>query len=100
MFLDTRLIESVVIQMTGISCTTVYFGFVFLMILLFLMNLHKTQMPVTYQNEHNAVHDARIVDNLRKFILNELYCMNETQYTWTFGTICAFSDSQKCWNFA
>ena len=39
------------------------------------MNLHKIQIPVTLQNEqfvpiYNAVHDARIVDNLGKSILN------------------------------
>ena len=40
------------------------------MILPGLLNLHAVQMFVTWQNKHNAVHDAKIVDNLGEFILN------------------------------
>ena len=42
MFLDTRFIESVVIQIN-------YYGLGFIMIVLLLMNLHEIQMPVTWQ---------------------------------------------------
>ena len=88
MFLDIRFVEcvwvhlrrnhnnsSVVIQMTGILYETIYFSLDFIMILLLLMNLHEIQMPVMWQIEcfvpiYNAVHDAIIVDNLGKFILN------------------------------
>ena len=47
---------------------TVYFG-LGLMILPSFLALHAIQMFVTWQNEHNAVHNAEIVDNLGKFIL-------------------------------
>ena len=73
--------SSVVIQLTAILYEMVYFGLGFTMILLLLMNLHEIQIPVTWQTEcfvpiYNAVHDARIVDNLGKFILNcSLACM-------------------------
>ena len=45
------------------------------MILLLLLNLHEIQMAVMWQIEcfvpiYNAAHNARIVDNLGKFILN------------------------------
>ena len=79
--LNTRFIESVVIQMNGILYEIVYFGLAFITILLPLMNLHEIQMPVTWQIEcfvstYNAVHYARIVDNLGKLVLNcSLACM-------------------------
>ena len=61
--------------MTGILYEIVYFGLDFITILLLPMNLHETQMPVMWQIEcfvfiYNAIHDARIVDNLGKFILH------------------------------
>ena len=61
--------------MTGILEEIVYLGLDFILILLLLMNLHKIQMPVTWQIEcfvpiYNVVHNARMVDNLRKFMLN------------------------------
>ena len=67
--------SSVVIKMTGNLCEMVHFGLDFIMILLLLMNLHEIHMPVTWPIEcfvpiYNAVHDARIVDNLGKFISN------------------------------
>ena len=40
------------------------------MILLGLLNLHAIQVSMTWQNEHNAVHDAKIMDSLGDFILN------------------------------
>ena len=88
MFLDIRFVEcvwvclrknhinfSVVIQITGNLYKIIYFGLDFIKIMQLLMNLHNIQMPVTWQSEcfistYNAVHDARIVDNLGKFILN------------------------------
>ena len=88
-FLDIRFVEwvwvhlrrshinsSVVIWMTYILYKIIYFGLVFITILLLLMNLHEIQMPVAWQIEcfvpiYNAAHDTRIVDNLGKFIL---YC--------------------------
>ena len=75
MFLDTRFIETVVIQMTGILYKIIYFGLGFIMILPLLMNLHEIQCLLMWQIEcfasiYSAVQDARIVDNLGKFILN------------------------------
>ena len=68
--------------MTGILYEIVYFCLGFVMILLLLMNLHKIQMPVTcgklkcFVPIYNAVHGARIVDNLGKCISNcSLACM-------------------------
>ena len=57
-----------------------------------LVNLHEIQMPVMWQIEcfvpiYNAVHDARIVNNLGKFILKLFTCMYVTWYTCTFGSI-------------
>ena len=41
-----------------------------------LLHLYAIQMSVTWQNKHNTVHDAKIVDNLGEFILNcSLACM-------------------------
>ena len=61
--------------MTAILYKIVYFGLGFTMILLLLMNLYEIQMPAMWQIEcfvsiYNAVHGARIVDNLGKFIVN------------------------------
>ena len=67
--------------MTGILYEIIYFGLDLIMILLLLINLHEIQMPVTWKIEcfvsiYNAVHNARIVDNLGTFILNcSLACM-------------------------
>ena len=44
----------------------------------------------------NAVHDARIVDNLGKFILN---CSFVCMWAGTFGTICALKWSSKMLGF-
>ena len=53
-----------------------FLGLGFIPILPSLVNLHEIHMPVTWENEHNAVPDARIVDDLRKFILNySVACM-------------------------
>ena len=88
LFLDIRFIEyiwvhlrrnhnnsSVVIQMTGILYEIIYCGFDFITVLLLLMKLHEIQMPVMWQIEcfvpiYNAVHNAIIMGNLEKFILN------------------------------
>ena len=59
MFLDRILVIQIV-----------YFGLGFFMILPGLLNLNAIQMCVTWQNEHNAVHDAKPMDNLGEFILN------------------------------
>ena len=73
MCIDTRFIESVVIQMTSILYIFVYFGLDFIMLFLLLMTLHEIQMSVIWQIEcfvslYNVVCDGRIVDNLGKFI--------------------------------
>ena len=73
--------NSAVIHMTGILYEIIYFGLDFIMILLLFMNLHEIQMPVMWQTKcfvpiYNTVHDARLIDNLGKFILNcSLACM-------------------------
>ena len=78
----------------------VYFGLGFIMILPSLLNLHAIQMSMTWQNEYNAVHNARIVDNLGKFILNcTLACMQPG----TFVHLVQFmhlNNLQKFWDFA
>ena len=35
-----------------------------------IYNFYFIQMPVTWQNDYNTEHDARIVDNVGKFRLN------------------------------
>ena len=57
--------------MTG-SCTKLStFDLGFITILLLLMGLHEIQMPVMWQIEcFVSIYNARIVDNLGKFIFN------------------------------
>ena len=83
--------------MTGILYEIIYFGLDFIMVLLLLMNLHEIQMPVMWQTEcfvpiKNVLHDARIVDNLGKFILN----CPIAWYTCRFLAISTLKWSAKC----
>ena len=89
MFLDRILVIQIV-----------YLGLGFIVIFLSLLNLHAIHMSVTWQNEHNAVHDARIVDNLGKYILNcSLVCMQPGTLV-HLVQIVHLNDPQTWWDFA
>ena len=60
------------------------------MILSRLQYLHAIQMSWTRQNEHNAVHDAEIMDNLGEFYIKLFTGVYMSWYTCSFHTICAF----------